>query len=176
VPRECRQQLPLIDLLCDHEADPDTASEASALHGELEALEALLGRGARLNLPIATALARIQDFRRLLPAADSRDRHLALALASQLDRVEIARLLLEGGEDPDRYNPVGGHSHSTPLHQAAAYGSMEMVRLLVERGARLDQRDILWHGTPAGWAEHEGKTEIAEYLRAQEAARSKKEE
>jgi hypothetical protein len=32
VPRECRVQLPLIDLLCDHGADPNSAIRATALH------------------------------------------------------------------------------------------------------------------------------------------------
>jgi hypothetical protein len=44
-----------------------------------------------------------------------------------------------------------------------------MVRLLVERGARLDMKDILWHGTPAGWARHEGKLRVEQYLQAREA-------
>src|SRR6266436_10315972 len=35
VPRECRAQLPLIDLLCDCGADPNSAIQAAALHGEL---------------------------------------------------------------------------------------------------------------------------------------------
>ena len=70
------------------------------------------------------------------------------------------------GEDPDRYNPPGGHSHGTPLHHAAGGGHEEVVRLLVERGARLDLKDVLWHATPADWAAHEGKTEIEAYLRA----------
>ncbi|HKV29088.1 MAG TPA: ankyrin repeat domain-containing protein [Candidatus Acidoferrales bacterium] len=169
VPRECRVQLPLIDLLCDHGANPAGAVEAAALHGELEALNALIGRGARVNLPVAVVLGRIGDFRRLLPVADNRDRHLALALASQFGRVEIVRLLLDVGEDPNRYNPVGGHSHSTPLHQAAWAGHHELVRLLVEHGARLDLKDILWQGTPADWARHAGRTEIETYLRAQDA-------
>ena len=168
VPRECCVQLPLIDLLCDHGADPDSAIEAAALHGELQALNALIGRGARINLPVAAALGHIEDFRRLLPVADSRVRHLALALASQFGRVEVVRLLLDAGEDPNRYNPPGGHSHTTPLHQAAGAGYNELVRLLVERGARLDLKDILWLATPADWARHGGKTEIETYLRAQE--------
>jgi hypothetical protein len=172
VPRECRVQFPLIDLLCDHGADPSSAIEVAALHGELEAVNALIGRGARVNLPVAAALGHLEDFRRLLPNADSRDRHLALALASQFGRVEIARLLLDAGEDPNRYNPVGGHSHSTPLHQAAAAGYVELVRLLVERAARLDLKDILWQGTPADWARHEGRTEIEAYLRAQDKERT----
>jgi ankyrin repeat protein len=49
-------------------------------------------------------------------------------LAAQHGQVEIVRLLLDAGEDPNRYNPVGGHSHCTPLHQAAGYGPSELVR------------------------------------------------
>ena len=191
VPRQCRLQIPLIDLLCDHGADPNSAIHAAVLHGEMEAVQALIRRGAAIDLPVAAALGRIEDFRRLLsgqgraapsglptanvPTEDERhDRHLALALASQFGQVEIVRLLLGAGEDPNRYNPIGGHSHSTPLHQAAAAGNEEMVRLLVERGARLDMKDILWHGTPAGWADHEGKSQVATYLRAAEAKRAQK--
>ena len=165
VPRECRMQLPLIDLLCDHGADPNSAIHAAALHGELEAVNALIGRGARIDLPVAAALGRIEDARRLLPYTNSENRHLALALAAQFGHVEIVRLLLDAGENPNRYNPVGGHSHTTPLHQAAGAGHDELVRLLVERGARLDLKDILWRATPADWARHAGRTEIEVYLR-----------
>lgn len=166
VARECGAQRPLIKVLCDHGADPNSATEAAALHGEVEAVNALLARGARITLPVAAALQCINDVRRLLPDVSSRDRHLALALAAQFGRLEVVRLLLGAGVDPDRYNPAGGHSHSTPLHQAALGGHGEVVRLLVERGARIDIKDILWHGTPADWAAHEGRTEIEAYLRS----------
>lgn len=168
VPRECEMQLPLIDLLCDRGANPNGAIYPAAVQGELEAVHALIRRGACINLPIAAALGRTNDFNRLLPAAGDRDRHLALALAAQFGRVEIVRMLLDAGEDPNRYNQ-GGHSHSTPLHQAAAAGHAEVVKLLVEHGARLDRKDILWQGTPADWARHESKTEVEKYLRAEEA-------
>ncbi len=117
---------------------------------------------------MAAAMGWAEDARRLLANADSENRHRALALASQFGHTEIVRLLLDTGEDPNRYNPVGFHSHSTPLHQAALAGHEEVVRLLVERGARLDARDTLWQGTPAGWARYEGRTEIQEYLLAEE--------
>jgi hypothetical protein len=175
VPRECRMQLPLIDLLCDHGADAGSAIHAAALHNEMEAVHALIRRGARVDLPVAAALGQVDDFRRLLPEAGKDDRHLALALASQFGHLEIVRLLLDAGEDPNRYNPVGGHSHSTPLHQAAASGNEDMVRLLVERGARLDMKDVLWHGTPAGWARHEGKLKVEKYLREREAGSGQRE-
>lgn len=165
VARGCGKQLELIDLLCDRGADPNRAARAAALHRELAAVNALLGRGARVDLPVAAGLDRVDDARRLLASASSGDRHLALSLAADFGHVEIVRLLLDVGEDPNQYNPVGGHSHTTPLHQAAGAGHDEVVRLLVERGARLDMKDILWHGTPADWARHSGKKEIEEYLR-----------
>ena len=77
-----------------------------------------------------------------LPAADGEQRQLALALATQHGHAEVVASLLDAGVDPNRYNPVGAHAHSTPLHQAALSGHLDVVRLLVERGARLDIRDI----------------------------------
>jgi ankyrin repeat protein len=139
--------------------------EAAALHGELEAMNALIRRGSRVELPVAAALGRVEEAGRLLATASSEDSHLALSLAAGFGHAEIVRLLLDAGEDPNRYDPVGGHSHATPLHQAAGRGHDEVVRLLVERGARLDLKDILWHGTPADWAGHAGKIEIEAYLR-----------
>ena len=165
VPRERSAQLALIDLLCDYGADPNSAIQAAALHGELEAVNALIRHGARIDLPVSAALGRIEDARRLLAGAGSEDRHLALTLAADSGHVEIVRLLLDAGEDPNRYNPVGGHSHTTPLHQAAGRGHDAVVRLLVQRGARLDLQDILWRATPADWARRAGRIEIEAHLR-----------
>ncbi|MBV8728947.1 MAG: ankyrin repeat domain-containing protein [Acidobacteriia bacterium] len=136
--------------------------------GYRDTAEALVKRGARVDsLPKAAGLGRLPDVERFLPAASALDRHRGLALAAQHGHAGIVRLLLDAGEDPNRYNPKGNHGHSTPLHQAALYGHRDVVRLLVERGARLDIEDSVYHGTPLGWALHEGRTEIAEYLRSQ---------
>lgn len=173
VPRECGVQSALIGLLSDYGADPDSAIHAAALHGETEALNALIKRGARIDLPVAAALGRIDDFHRLLPASNVGERHLALALAAQYGHIEVVRMLLDAGEDPNRYNPVGGHSHTTALHQAAGAGDFEMVRLLVKGGARLDLKDVLWRGTPADWARHGGKKEVEAYLRQEMESETK---
>jgi len=164
IPRECGAQIPLIDLLCDYGADPNRGMPGA--HGEREAASALLRRGARLDLPVAAALGRVEDARRLLAGASPGDRHRALALAAQFGHTAIVRMLLDAGEDPNRYNPPGFHAHSTPLHQAAFAGHEETVRLLVQRGARLDLKDTVWQGTPEGWAVQAGKTHVAEYLRS----------
>jgi hypothetical protein len=168
VPRECGVQMDLINLLCDRGADPDRAAESAAVLFELQAIDALLARGARITLPLAAAMGRTEDARHLLPKEAPEHRHLALALASQYGHLEIVRLLLDAGEDPNRFNPVGGHSHSTPLHQAAGNGHLNVVELLIERGAKLDVKDILFGGTPAGWAAYAGKKEVEAYLQALE--------
>jgi len=165
VPRECGQQIPLIDLLCEYGADVDGAVRIAAVLYELDAVRALLRRGARMTMAVAAALGRIDEMRKMLPHANEEERHLAFAVAAQYGHVEIVGLLLDAGEDPDRFNPVGGHSHATALHQAAGNGMLGVVRLLVERGARTDIKDILFGGTPLGWAKYEGRKEVEAYLR-----------
>lgn len=134
--------------------------------GYRSAAEALVARGARVDhLAAAAGLGRLADARRFLPAADGESRHRALALAAQLGHVDVVGLLLDAGEDPNRYNPKGLHAHSTPLHQAILPGHDAVVRLLVERGARLDIQDTIYQGTPLGWAIYSGQREIEKYLR-----------
>ena len=167
VARECGAQVALIDLLCDYGADPNCTLQA-LLYAEFEAVHALIRRGAKIDLAVAAATGRVDDVRVLLPAANGEERQRALGLCAQYGYAEIAQLLLDAGADPNRYSPVGGHSHATPLHQAALAGHQDLVRLLVERGARRDIKDIHYNATPLEWAEHAGRTDIAEYLRTQE--------
>lgn len=124
-------------------------------------------------MAVAATLGCLEDARRLLATASSEERHRALGLTAQFGHSEIVRLLLDAGEDPNRYNPMATHSHSTPLHQAAVANHYDVVRRLVERGARLDVKDTMWQGTPEDSATHEGKTEIAEYLRARKGPAGK---
>jgi ankyrin repeat protein len=173
-PAKAGVQVALVNTLIDFGAAVEasgsgewTSPLATALaFGYLPAAQALVRRGARIEtLPIAAGLGSADAARRLLPTASVLDRHRATALAAQLGHVEILQMLLEAGEDPNRYNPKGNHGHSTPLHQAVWSGHNAVVRLLVERGARLDIKDTIYEGTPLGWAEYGGRKEIAEYLR-----------
>jgi ankyrin repeat protein len=135
--------------------------------GYLSTAETLVRRGARVdNIAAAAGLGRLEDAKRLLATANPASQHRALALAAQHGHVQIVRLLLDAGEDPNRYNPAGNHAHSTPLHQAVLAGHEAVVRLLVDRGARLDVQDTIHRGTPLGWAIYGGQTEIEKYLRA----------
>jgi len=166
VARECGMKCELIALLCEHGADPDKAIRPAAILDEHDAVLALIDHGARVDVVVAAALDRVDAFRLLLKTATADDRWLALAVASQFGHAEIVRALLDLGEDPNRYNPLGGHAHATPLHQAALAGHEEVVRLLVERGARMDSKDTMFGGTPADWAAHAGKVEVQRYLQS----------
>ncbi|MGE5813871.1 MAG: ankyrin repeat domain-containing protein [Acidobacteriota bacterium] len=178
-PRAAGMQIPLVDVLLDYGAAVDGAGVGDWVSPLMTALafgyedvaETLVQRGARADtLPAVAGLGRLRDAERLLAAAGGDERHRALVLAAQHGHVEIVRLLLEAGEDPNRYNPRGNHGHSTPLHQAVWAGHDAVVRLLVERGARLDISDTIYHATPLGWAEYAGRAEIAQYLRSRGTA------
>lgn len=168
-PAEAGVQVALVETLLDFGAAIE-GSEAPLMtalkFGHRTAAEALVRRGAKVdNIAAAAGLGRVADAKRMLETSDAQSRHLALALAAQHGHVEVVRLLLDAGEDPNRYNPKGSHTHSTPLHQAAVAGHDAVVRLLVERGAKLDIQDTIYHGTPLGWAKHAGRVETEQYLR-----------
>jgi ankyrin repeat protein len=174
-PAKAGVQVALVETLLDFGAAIDGRGSAqwgsplmtALAFGYLSAAEALVRRGAPVdNIAAAAGLGRLADAAQLLGAADPESRHRALALAAQHGHVEVVRLLLDAGEDPNRYNPDGNHSHSTPLHQAVLAGHDAVVRLLVERGARLDINDTIYQGTPLDWAIYAGQTEIGNCLRA----------
>jgi hypothetical protein len=174
-PAEAGVQVALMETLLDYGAaiegrgsgDWVTPLKTALIFGYRETAEALVRRGARVDsLPAVAGLGRLNDAARLLATASPEDRHRALALASQQGHADVVKLLLDAGEDPNRYNPKGNHAHSTPLHQAALGGHEDLVRLLVERGARLDIKDTIYEGKPLAWAEYGGHTAIAEYLRS----------
>jgi uncharacterized damage-inducible protein DinB len=89
--------------------------------------------------------------------ASLRDDPLAVTRAADLGRWDLVVELVEAGADvhaPGR----------TALHQAAAYGDVELVRLLVERGAALDAVDPDFRATPLGWAQAFFRRGVIEYL------------
>jgi peptide-methionine (S)-S-oxide reductase len=133
-------------------------------HRGTQPIKTLLERGHAMTAPIAAGLGRSEALEALLARATPEVRQDALGMAVINMRVEAARACLDAGADVNALLPV--HSHSTPLHQAAVNGDVEMLRLLVARGARLDTRDTLWNGTPLGWAVHTKKRDAEAYLRS----------
>lgn len=174
-PAKAGLQVALTELLLDHGAhvtppgDPKGPSPLSTAlaFGYLDTAQTLVRRGAPVDrLDLAAGLGLTSHVALLLPAADAAERHRALALAAQNGHADALRLLLDAGEDPNRYNPQGLHSHSTPLHQAALAGHLDVVRLLVERSAKRDLRDTLFQSTPLDWALYHHQHGTAAYLKS----------
>jgi peptide-methionine (S)-S-oxide reductase len=138
-------------------ATPEAIDSALA-HRELDAVIAL---GHPLTASIAAATGDEDALRELLATASPDERQRAFALAVINGRTSTARAALDAGAD---VNALSVHAHSTALHQAALTDDVELLALLVERGARPDVRDTLWDGTPLDWARHEDRPRAAVYL------------
>lgn len=177
-PADAGVQVALVETLIDYGASMAPAGEGNwtspvetaLVFGKRDAADALVRRGAPIqSLAAAAGLGRIDGLKTMLRAAGEMERHRALALAAQCGQAEAVRVLLDAGEDPNRFNPPGTHSHTPPIHQAVAAGHLEVVKLLVDRGARLDIRDTIHQGTPLGWAKYLNQPEIATYLQSKAA-------
>jgi hypothetical protein len=91
---------------------------------------------------------------------------------SQSDAPEALNLCLEWGGDVNAANDVG----YTALHGAAFRGANEVVKLLVEKGARMDVKNQEgrlpvnmaegMHIGPGGWVEHEDTAALLHKLMA----------
>lgn len=172
-PHHAGLQAALAQTLVDHGATlhgPGTEWQSAVItalvFGYPDTAAALVERGATMDIVAAAGLGKADVVRRLLPASEPRQRHAALALAAQNGQLEALRLLLDAGEDPNRFNPPAFHQHATPLHQSVwSSDNLEVVKLLVERGARRDVKDKIYEATPLEWAEYGKRDEIAQYLR-----------
>jgi len=179
-PAQAGVQVPLVETLVTGGASLEPAGEGNwtsplgtaLVFGFNATADALVRLGAKVeNVAVAAGLGRIDDVRRLWPSARAEDRHRALALAAQLGHPGIVTLLIDAGEDPNRFNPPGTHAHTPPIHQAIAADHLDVVTVLVDKGARLDIKDTIYQGSPLGWAEYLKKHAIADYLRARGAPR-----
>ncbi len=144
--------------------------DEAVLLGHREVVELLAAAGAQprgddVDRLISACMAGDRAETEALLAADPTlvERAIArepaqLALAAEQERVDAVELLIELGFD------LNAGYWRGPLHEAAMRGNLEIIRLLIERGADPNLRDRGYEATPRGWAEHHGMTEAEEYL------------
>lgn len=92
-----------------------------------------------------------------------------LIWAAVCNRREAVAWLLDRGAPVNQKATFGGATHGqgiTALHLAAQYGHLDLVRLLVERGADRSIQEDLYQATALGAASHFGQTEVREFLRS----------
>ena len=135
----------------------DEALSWAARNDRVEVLDVLIARGADGDADI--------------------NRGTALAWAAASGRAEAARRLLSLGADPNRRTTFGGTAHgkdATALHLAAQGGHVDVIHLLLDAGADPAVRDGLYDSSPAGWADHAGKTEARDALSARALRRRRR--
>ena len=137
-------------------------------HRQADVVRLLRGALGRLDIFEASALeggadrvAELLDESPALAGGYSSDGFTPLHLASYFGNAPAASILLERGADPDAVsrNPMA----LRPMHSAAASRSLEIVKMLVDRGAEVNTRQ---HGgwTPLHAAAFSGDLAMAEYL------------
>lgn len=162
VPRECGVQTLLLELLVKNGALPSKGLEAALMHGEKEASETLIRLGAVPDFFSSACLGLIEKIERALAreSLSRKEKEQALHGAIRYGQLAVVRLLLEWGINlQDEILDYG-----TPLHYAALFGQKEIAAWMVAEGADVRKKDTQWQGTPAGWAHHNGKPEIARWL------------
>ena len=128
----------------------DQVAELLARHGAsmtLSSVDEFLAACRHADRAAATAvLAARPDLAARLTAED----HRVLTDAADHGHTEAVRLMLDLGFPPGTRSEQD--NGATALHLAAAAGSTGTVRLLLDRGADIENRDTAWNSTPLEWA------------------------
>ena len=126
---------------------PNFDLNAAAFHGHWRLCQFLIERGADVNHP--------------LPDTGEAPLHAALCTARRPAHDIVLRVLLANHANPTcrtrEAATTGGFMRDcrtrgeTPLHRAAAFGSVSSIQMLLDAGAAIDARDM--HGdSPLTWA------------------------
>ena len=119
---------------------------AAAFHGHWRLCQFLIENGADVNLP--------------LPNTGETPLHAALCSTRAAQNL-VVKVLLAKGADPNRTTKPSIETGAfmrdcrtrgeTPLHRAAAFATEDTIQLLLDRGARVDAKDMNGD-SPLTWA------------------------
>ena len=162
-------QSALVEVLLDHGAAIDgLAGDSSPLatalaFGYRDAADTIVRRGATIsNVSLAAAVGRLDLVRELvvdrttlsrmeplkvphwirIPPDAAGQIALSLVVACRFSRPEVARYLLDLGVDP----AAADADRMTALHWASAAGLIDVMKMLIAKGAPLEVRNV-WGGT-----------------------------
>lgn len=141
----------VVDLLAGHGIVP-RALWTYAACGRLDLVRACFDADGRLRPDAAAARPNPADFGPFpprIPATGDPEEIIAEAFvhACQHGRTEVAGWFLEHGVSPDAAPYFGW----TGLHWAIMHGQLEVIRLLLQRGADPSLRDELFQADADGW-------------------------
>ena len=142
----------VVDLLAEHGIVPQALWTYAAC-GRLDLVRACFDSGGRLRPDAASPRPSPADimvgFPPRIPATDDPEQIIAEAFvhACQHGRTEVVRWFLDLGVRPD----VAPYLGRTGLHWAIPHPHLEVIRLLLERGADPSIRDELFQADADGW-------------------------
>lgn len=126
---------------------PNLSLDGAAFHGHWELCQFLIENGADAN--------------RADPDTGETPLHAALCKANRPNYDLVVKVLLANGARPNCTTKPNVETGSfmrdcrtkgeTPLHRAAAFGTEEAIRLLLDAGALIDAKDMNGE-TPLSWA------------------------
>jgi peptide-methionine (S)-S-oxide reductase len=164
IARKAGVQLQLLDLLVNEGAARNGVTDDALVNGNSEAAEFLIKKGADVTLPTALVLNKSEMAEKFATTSSKETLQFSLVLAALNGNSNAVKHAISLGANVNaKSNQL--YSHGTPLHHAAASGSLETVKALVAAGADLNARDTVYNGTPEGWAEYGNKKEVADYLK-----------
>jgi ankyrin repeat protein len=158
-PQRAGVQIALLQTLLDHGAwieRPSSGKWQSAIraclaNGQPEAAEFLASKGAPLDLETAAGVGALGAVKShfdengtLKTPAAKRQMESGFLYACGYGRKAVVEFLLERGMDPG-FHGDGGR---TGLHAAAHNAQVDVVKLLLERGAPVDAKDESYQATP----------------------------
>jgi RNA polymerase sigma factor (sigma-70 family) len=182
-PLHFAKNVAIVDLLLGLGADIDALDgyHASsplewALSGDNRAVaNRLIERGAAIGFLCACALNRTEQVKEMLASDPSLatmptpERYLLrpgftatpLHIASRYGAADCVLALINASADV----AARGSDGSMALHDASFTGHLDVVRILIEHGAPINDREPRYNATPLGVARYAGHEEIVEYLR-----------
>src|SRR5688572_14526788 len=124
------------------------ALEEAVDRNDTTSLKAMIAKGIDLNIDILY------------------DDHTLLFYATNEKKVDIVKILLEANVDVNKACPKTPDRRAglTPLHSAAFNGNLEIVKLLVEKGANIEAELDFWNLTPIFMAIQNNKLNVIIYL------------
>jgi len=159
-PQQAGVQIALLQTLLDYGSRLDQPSAAGNAHsvvngclanGQPQAAEFLAKLGAPVDFESAAALGRLgqvegyfDEHGVLKPPATREQMESAFLYACGYGQKEVVEFLLDRGVEPS----VRNSSRQTGLHWAAYGADVDIVKLLLERGAPVDVKDEGFHATP----------------------------
>jgi ankyrin repeat protein len=86
--------------------------------------------------------------------------HVPIFAAARKNRVDVVEFLLDLGVSME----VEDETKQRPLHEAASHDSLEVAKLLVERGAEIEPVETTWNNTPLNHAMYGNITRMIDFL------------